>query len=58
MTEQKIDPEGLAAARRLAGWEIGDPSWADTIIYAYLSPVETHERLDADGVPLRTGTFR
>lgn len=35
----------LAAARRRAGWEIGDPSWANTIIAAYLDPDGDSERL-------------
>lgn len=28
----------LAQARKRAGWEIGDPSWADLILAAYLNP--------------------
>src|SRR4051794_26370274 len=28
----------LAAARRRAGYEIGDPTWADIILGAYLDP--------------------
>ena len=30
------NPAGLAAARQLAAWDIGDPTWADLIIDAYL----------------------
>lgn len=52
------DDAGLAAARRFAGWEIGDPYWANRIIEAYLHPEETNATLDADGVPAKTGTFR
>lgn len=37
---------GLAAARRRAQWELGDPSWADTIIKAYLHPDESDASLD------------
>lgn len=59
MTEtEKRHQEGLDAARRLAGWELGDRSWADIIIDAYLHPQATHERLDADEVPSRTGVWR
>lgn len=28
----------LAAARARAGYELGDPSWADLIVAAYLDP--------------------
>jgi hypothetical protein len=28
----------IAAARDVAQWEIGDPSWANTIIAAYENP--------------------
>lgn len=28
----------LAAAQRIAEWELGDPSWADVIVAAYLNP--------------------
>lgn len=30
--------ERMAAARRRAQWEIGDPSWAAVIVRAYLRP--------------------
>lgn len=55
MTQNKPDPEGLAAARRLAGWELGYTAWADKIIEAYLNPEAAHARLDADEAPAATG---
>jgi hypothetical protein len=33
-----LGPDPLATARTVAGYEIGDPSWADVIIEAYLDP--------------------
>ena len=36
---------GLAAARARAGWELGDPSWADTLIAAYRDPHTDAARL-------------
>jgi hypothetical protein len=30
----------LTTARARAGWELGDPAWADVIIAAYLHPEE------------------
>lgn len=45
----KLDhARGLAAARRLSGWEIGDPNWADLLIAAYLDPATTEARLDEE----------
>lgn len=35
----------MAAARRVAGYEIGDPDWADVILAAFISP----EQVDDDG---------
>lgn len=46
-THREPDPQGLAAARRVAGYEIGDPSWADLIVAAYLNPAEALEALAA-----------
>lgn len=44
-----VDHEaGMAAARRLAGWEIGDPSWGPMIVGAYLNPENTMRMLDED----------
>lgn len=40
---------GLAAARRWADWNVGDASWADSIIAAYLSPAETQAKLTEEG---------
>lgn len=53
-----MNEEGLRAARRLAGWELGDKSWADLIIRAYLNPDETNATLDEDDVPEITGLYR
>lgn len=42
----KLDhARGLAIARRLSGWEIGDPAWADLLITAYLDPAAAEARL-------------
>ena len=41
-----INPDGLGAARRFAAWHLGDRSWADDIIRAYLNPEQTHADLD------------
>lgn len=40
---------GMAAARRLALWEIGDASWGGQIIGAYLNPEATNAYLDGEG---------
>lgn len=50
-----MNEEGLKAARRLAGWELGDAVWGDRIIGAYLDPEGTHATLDAENAPERTG---
>lgn len=34
----KPDTKGLEAAKEIAQYEIGDPSWAHVIIDAYLNP--------------------
>jgi hypothetical protein len=34
----KPDPAGIAAAREIAQYEIGDATWAHVIIDAYLNP--------------------
>lgn len=57
-SDKTIDQDGLSAARRLAGWEIGDTSWADLIIRAYLYPEVANAAMDSDGIPARTGAFR
>jgi hypothetical protein len=58
MASTTPDEKGLAAARRLAGWELGDGYWADKLIRAYLNPEEAHRALDADDVPKVTGVRR
>lgn len=40
--------EGLEAAREWAQWFLGDPSWANQIVYAYEHPVEARATLQAD----------
>ena len=40
MSRSEPDPAGLARARRVAYYEIGDASWADMIIEAYLNPAD------------------
>ncbi len=50
-----MNEEGLKAARRLAGWELGDAVWGDRIIRAYLNPESTNFVLDAENAPERTG---
>lgn len=42
---------GLAAARRLAAWHIGDANLADFIVNAYADPAEATRILDEDGAP-------
>lgn len=43
-----IDRIGLAAAREWAWYYIGDESWADEIIDAYLYPSVAREKLEAE----------
>lgn len=38
----------MAQARRRAEWEIGDGSWADVILAAFLDPEADAEALDMD----------
>ncbi len=42
---------GIAAARRWAQWNIGDPTHADDIVRAYLEPAAVGAELDAEGAP-------
>ena len=49
---------GLYAARRYAGWELGDPGWADSIIDACLNPKAANKRMNAKDIPARTGKYR
>ena len=55
MREEVKHEEGLAVARRYAGWHIGDQGWADQIVNAYLNPEIASADMDADGVPKQTG---
>lgn len=42
---------GLAAARRMAAWHIGDANLANFIVNAYADPAEAMRILDEDGAP-------
>lgn len=42
---------GLAAARRVAAWHIGDANLANFIVNAYADPAEATRILDEDGAP-------
>ena len=44
----ELDPAGLAAARRVARWHLGDPFWADSILRAYRNPEATNRQLDEE----------
>jgi hypothetical protein len=39
---------GMAAARKLSAWEIGDRSWADLLVEAYLNPEWAEKKLDEE----------
>lgn len=41
----------LAVARRRSAWELGDPSWADLVLDAYLDPETATDELDAVDAP-------
>lgn len=56
MTE--MNEQGLKTAERLAGWHIGDRSWAYEIIEAYLNHETANARMDEQGIPKRTGVWR
>lgn len=58
MNDREPDPAGLNAAKRYAGWHIGDPKFAEKIIDAYLNPERVNADLDAADVPERTGVYR
>lgn len=38
----------IGAARALMAWELGSPSWADRVMYAYENPDESNAALDAE----------
>lgn len=40
--------ERMAQARARAQWELGDPSWADIIMRAYMHPLRDKESLDQE----------
>lgn len=39
------ETRAMQVARNVAGYHIGDPSWADLIVNAYLNPEEASEKL-------------
>lgn len=47
-TERQPNATGLAAARARAEWEIGEASWADLILRAYLNPTLDAAELEAE----------
>ena len=44
----KRHSEGMKVARAYAAWHLGDPSWAGSIIEAYLHPETAQELLDQE----------
>ena len=40
--------DGLTVARRVSQWHIGDPSWANRLVEAYLRPDEAQAVLEED----------
>lgn len=44
----KRHSEGMKVARAYASWHLGDPSWAGSIIEAYLHPETAQELLDQE----------
>lgn len=51
LVQHRDHEAGMVAARRYAGWEIGDTGWAAGIVSAYLNPEQTMADLDKDGAP-------
>lgn len=49
---QLVRPEDheqrMEVARDIAGWHLGDPSWAGEILYAYFNPERAKELLDME----------
>lgn len=50
--------KGMQAARRFAGWHIGDGHWAELIIEAYTNPDLANEIMDSEDVPENTDARR
>lgn len=44
----KRHSEGMRVARSYAAWHLGDPSWADAIVDAYLHPERAKDLLDKE----------
>jgi hypothetical protein len=42
------EAEGRRVARRVAGYYIGDPNWADLIVGAVLNPASAEASLNAE----------
>jgi len=38
----------MAAARVRAAWELGDPTWADVLVGAFLDPARDHQIVTQD----------
>lgn len=51
LVQHRDHEAGMAAAQRMAAWEIGDAAWAAVIVKAYLNPEQTMAALDEDGSP-------
>lgn len=47
MSEEEFDAR-MAQARRRAGWELGDESWAGVIVGAFMSPRYDRENLEEE----------
>lgn len=44
----ELSEDGLRAARRYAEWNLGDPSWANSILWAYQNPEETIRMIEEE----------
>jgi hypothetical protein len=47
--EYERNLRGLSVARDWAEWNIGDPSWATEILWAYFNPDLAEHELEAEG---------
>ena len=48
MNDEAKHLEGMRVARSYAAWHLGDPSWADAIVDAYLHPERAKDLLDKE----------
>ena len=46
LIDQEEMESRMHAARERAQWELGDPSWAEVIVGAFLDPVEDLDQLN------------